>query len=135
MNNDTKIGVIGLISLLLVFGGNMVLTQNELNNAYYCPSTNEFGIFYGGISKTGLTAYPYEENRTDYVRCINSQWIKLDKYAEELNITPEQLLNSQSNKTETSITISYPNGKIYECNFFDNYINETIESIIRCNLK
>lgn len=63
--------------MLALFGGIVLLSSEEQANAYYCESTNQVGVFYGGISSTGLTAYPFKENRTNYVRC-SSLWIKLN---------------------------------------------------------
>ena len=75
---ETKyVGIIGLITLLVGFGGAIILNPTEQNNAYYCEKTNTVGVFYGGISSTGVTAYPYSQNRTKYVRC-DSGWVKMD---------------------------------------------------------
>lgn len=63
MKNKTKYRIIKLLTLLTAFGEYMTLTQQELDNSYYCSSTNQWGIFYGGVSSTGLTAYPYLENK------------------------------------------------------------------------
>jgi len=112
MENKIKYGIVGLLSLLVAFGGYMTLTQQELDNAYYCPSTSQWGIFYGGISSTGLTAYPYSQNKTDYVRCTNSKWVLLNDYANELGINSSQLIQIvQSNGTVTQGIW----GKSYSC--------------------
>jgi hypothetical protein len=142
MKNEVKYGIIGIISILLGFGGNIYLTENELDNAYFCTATEEVGIFYGGISGTGLTAYPHTENRTEYVRCnnegIKGVWILLKEYAEEQGISILEILNQQpeiepetKNITKT-ITISYPNGRIYECYFINSFINNSIQSESKC---
>jgi hypothetical protein len=98
MENKIKYGIVGLLSLLVAFGGYITLTQEELDNSYYCPSSEKFGIFYGGISSTGLTAYPYAENKSSYERCTNSRWILLKDYAKELGITSEQLMEIQNSE-------------------------------------
>jgi len=143
MNLDkTKVGLIGLITLLGVLGGNIYLSQDQLDNAYYCTATEEIGIFYGGISSTGLTAYPYEENRSGYVRCqkagIKGVWIPLQEYAKENNIEIFKIINNDTktyieNATKI-VTIEYPNGKIYECYFHNEYDNNTIKSTSECVL-
>ena len=69
MNDKVKYGIVGLLCILAGFGGNIYLTQEQLDNAFYCSATEEVGIFYGGVSSTGLTAYPYETNRSNYERC------------------------------------------------------------------
>jgi len=111
MENKIKYGIIGALSLLVAFGGYMTLTQQELDNSYYCPSSGQWGIFYGGISSTGLTAYPFTENKSGYVRCVNSKWVKLGDYASELGITPEQLMELQPEAPIQGIW-----GKQYKCN-------------------
>jgi len=72
------VGIIGIITLLLGFGGSILLTPTEQVNTYYCESSNTVGVFYGGISGTGLTAYPYIQNRTKSVKC-ETGWVKLSE--------------------------------------------------------
>lgn len=90
----TGAGIIGV--LLLVITG-MYFTPDQLNNAYICLGSEEVGIFYGGISGTGLSAYPYKENRTHAKKCysgaVKSTWVSLIKYSEETNISLNTLLN------------------------------------------
>ena len=116
MENKTKYGIAGLLTLLVAFGGYVTLTPEELDNAYYCPSTGMWGIFYGGISSTGLTAYPYSENKTDYVRCTNSKWVLLKTYAEEMGISVDQLISELPLPTE-NVSVSEKGvwGKQYLC--------------------
>ena len=128
-----KITGIGIIGLLLVVTGTMYFTPEQLDNTYYCTATEQVGIFYGGISATGLTAYPYKENRSNYERCKNIDngvWIKLKDYADEQNISIELLLNiNQVNKNQVSINY---NNKKYECVFSNKIVNESIESYSFC---
>lgn len=56
------------------------ILTNEPNNTFICTTTQEVGVFYGGISSTGLTAYPYKENRTDSKRCSNGKWVLFEDY-------------------------------------------------------
>ena len=137
--DKTKTGLIGLIILLAAFGGNLYLSEEQLDNAYFCTASEEIGIFYGGISGTGLTAYPYAENRTDYERCqkagIKGVWISLTKYAEEIGIDPLEIINQEpeldlENNTKI-ITINYPYAT-YECVFNNKFINKTLESSSIC---
>jgi len=72
--DDKLTGILMLLTLLAGYGGSLILTPEQQNNAYYCEATNQIGIFYGGLSGTRLTAYPYKENKTGYVRC-SSLWI------------------------------------------------------------
>lgn len=137
---NKNIGIVGLISLLTVFGGSIILTQEQLDNSFYCTASEEFGIFYGGISNTGLTAYPYSENRSNYIRCQNSgikgTWISLEDYANELGISPEEfLMQPKSEPSNKEITINYPNGNSYECMFSEEVTDNSISSNIKCSLK
>ena len=112
METKIKVGIIGALTLLVAFGGVMILSPGEMDNSYYCPSTGEWGIFYGGVSGTGLTAYPYEENRSGYKRCTSSKWIKLKDYAEELNITIDDLLDEDIDSVPENYV---QNGRKYLC--------------------
>lgn len=99
-------GVIGAIVLsILAVGGTFLtdFTQEEQENMYVCLANNETGIFYGGVSSSGLTAYPYAENRSDYVRCYNndgsaSEWIPIDEYLADvgLNINETSIVDVNS---------------------------------------
>ena len=143
MENKIKTGIIGLFTLLAVFGGTLYLTPEQLDNAYFCTATEEIGIFYGGISGTGLTAYPYIENRSNYERCqkvgIKGVWISLVEYAKEQEIDPMLIINKEPklNLTDNTkiVTINYANGKTYECFFISNYEDNIISSESKCILK
>lgn len=151
MENKT-IGVIGLLSLLLV-SGVIYLNPEQAENSYICLATEEIGIFYGGVSGTGLTAYPYIENRTDYVRCkkdgVNSVWVPLKDYADENGISiidliePENIIdeiddiiNDTDNMTNVingiAVTVNY-NNKTYFCVFTNEIINDSIYSTSKCD--
>jgi hypothetical protein len=90
MTDNKIVGVIGIITLLMGFGGGIILTPSEQSNAYFCEKTNTVGVFYGGISSTNLTAYPYKENRTKSVKC-DAGWTKLGeiKTFDETIIAPQ----------------------------------------------
>lgn len=95
--SNKLLGIIGTVLVLLGFGGSRVLTSDEFENSYVCDVTEEIGIFYGGISGTSYTAYPYKENRTDYERCstiggVRGKWISLRKYAATKGIDPMSFL-------------------------------------------
>ncbi len=96
-NQTITYGILGILSLAIAaFGGTMYLTEDQLDNAYVCSVNEQVGFFYGGISGTAYTAYPYSENRTDYERCIQDgnkgNWIPLKEYAEARGISIDQLL-------------------------------------------
>ncbi len=111
MNEKLKHGgLVGLITLLLIFGGNMLLTEDELNNAYICTYNEKWGVFYGGVSPTGKTAYPYIENKTNYRICRNGIWMDLRTYAETKGVDPLTLLQSSDLGSEPIIV-----AKQWEC--------------------
>ena len=90
-------GTSGVLGALLIIIGTVYFTPEQLENTYVCLATEEIGIFYGGISGTGLSAYPYKENRTDVERCYasngdKSSWVKLTDYLEDSEIDSTDLL-------------------------------------------
>lgn len=117
MDNKLIYGILGAVLVLAGFGGSLILTQDELDNAFYCTATEEVGIFYGGISGTAYTAYPYEENRTDYKRCKldgnKGIWINLKDYAKEKGVPILDILQKslEPNPIENQIS----KGKSYLC--------------------
>lgn len=107
--DKTYLGIIGVIGILIA--GGVYLTEDELNSAYICLASDEVGIFYGGISGTGLSAYPYSENRTDVERCYTlngdkSTWVKLIDYLEEQGISLDEFLQPKE-ITQQNIGKSY----------------------------
>ena len=137
LENKVKTGIIGLISLLVVFGGTLYFTPEQLDNAYYCLATKEIGICYGGISGTGLTCYPHAENRSNYERCkkdgVNSVWVPLKDYAEEQGIDILDLMTQNETKEGDVVNVQY-NGKEYFCIFTNKVINDSIISTYKCEL-
>ncbi len=97
-------GTAGVIGILLVIIGTIYFTPEQLDNAYICLATEEVGIFYGGISNTGLSAYPYKENRSDFERCYSlngdkSSWVRLTDYLEDSNIDLNEFLKPKAAET------------------------------------
>ena len=94
------LGVIGSVLLLLGFGGSLVLTPDEFDNAYVCDVTSEWGVFYGGLSGTSYRAYPNVEDRKGYKDCKTSSgvkgvWFHLKEYASDLGIDPLSFIASK----------------------------------------
>ena len=84
-------GTAGIIGIFLIIIGTIYFTPEQLDNSYICLATEEVGIFYGGISGTGLSAYPYKENRSDFERCYalngdKSSWVRLTDYLDEVGL-------------------------------------------------
>lgn len=114
VDNKVKLGVIGLISLLLGFGGSVLLTPIEFQNAYICNAT-KIGIFYGGISSTGATGYPYQKgNATGSFKCA-TKWVPLKQYTDMMGIDPYTLIQ-QSQPKQIIPPQSQSKGKQYICN-------------------
>jgi len=78
MSNITK-GVIGIVTLLSIFGGTLVLTEDQLKNMYYCDTNNNIGMF-DKLSSTGKTGYWTVDNVQKSSVCTNSKWIPLKEY-------------------------------------------------------
>lgn len=102
----------GIIGIFLIIIGTVYFTPEQLENTYVCLATEEVGIFYGGISGTGLSAYPYSENRTNVERCYasngdKSSWIKLIDYLEDSEIDLSEFLQPK--------IVSQNIGKKYLC--------------------
>jgi len=77
MVDYAKVGIVGLLTLLVGMGGVLILTPKEQAASYSCSATGQFGIFYGGISSTGKTAYPYAENKSGSKLC-STGWVKMN---------------------------------------------------------
>lgn len=97
MDNKIAYGSIGLLSLLLVFGGTMVLTQEQMNNAYVC-STNQQVYVFDHLSSTSKTGYWIENGLQKSVTCRNGIFTKLK------TVQPEQ---------------AEPSGIQYSCNQYN----------------
>ena len=85
----SRLGIIGIVSALLraTAGGTYLLVNtDELQYTYICPSNGNVGVFPGGTSSSGLTAYIYAGNSTGSKRC-SVPWEKCDVYAAKNNFT------------------------------------------------
>jgi len=85
-----RTGLIGMFLVLLVgtgggIGATLMLEPGELDHAFVCSNSGQVGIFYGGISSSGYTAYPFVENRTGSKTCsfdgVKGTWMKCADYA------------------------------------------------------
>ena len=106
-------GAVGIIGVFLAILGTIYFTPEQLENTYICLSTEEVGIFYGGISKTGLSAYPHAENRSDVERCYTSNgdkstWVKFTDYLEENGLSLDEFL-------QPKVIVQQNIGKSYLC--------------------
>lgn len=107
MIEKKDVGYLGIIGILSVIIGSIFLSSDEFANSYVCSITEEVGVFYGGISSTGYTAYPNKENRKGYERCGDlsnkGTWVKLEDYAKQKGLDPLSfLVNQKSEKNSIS---------------------------------
>jgi len=111
-------GTVGIIAILFTILGTLYFTPEQLENTYICLATEEVGIFLGGISGTGLSAYPFSENRTNVERCYasngdKSSWVKLTDYLEDSEIDISDLLKPK--EIIENVTVSQNIGRKYLC--------------------
>ena len=85
MDEKIRWGIIGLVSALAVFGGYIVLSELELNHAYYCNTNNKVGIF-ETLSKTNVTGYWHVNETRKQSTCTKSKWIPLREYCKAKGI-------------------------------------------------
>jgi len=88
-----------LISLGGVFVGNLPVDSPEAyQNTYVCDLNANYGVFYGGISGSGYSAYPNLEDRKGAIRCGSSDnrgsWSPILQYIEDNNLNIEEFLLS-----------------------------------------
>lgn len=86
MEQPIRYGIIGTITMLLLFGGVIVLSPDELDHAYYCDRNDRIGIF-ESLSSTNKTGYWHENNTLKKATCVKSAWIPLKDYCEQQGIT------------------------------------------------
>ena len=81
MGKMLNYGVIGAVILIAGLGGYILLTDEQLDNAYYCTSNEQVGIF-EYLSSTDKTGYWYEDGVRKQSTCRNGYWIPLREYCE-----------------------------------------------------
>ena len=100
---DAKIGygITIILSMLVGFGGQTYLSQDQLDHSYFCTANNKVMLF-DKLSSTGKTGY-YTINTTQKsVTCTNGQWIKLADYAKSQGIDPNTLLEQSQSISSTA---------------------------------
>lgn len=109
MSENTRRGVIGLVALLLGFGGSMMLDQDSIDHGYVC-NMNEKLAFFDRLSSTSKTGYWMEGGIEKSSACTNGQWIKLSAYAQSKGVSVEQMLIQIQ-----SVKPAAPTAKSYYC--------------------
>ena len=92
----TIAGLVGLVLILAGFGGNALFTEDEFDNAYVCPLTEEVGVFHR-LSASGKTGYYFDTQGLELkVACrsgrVYEPWIKLNDYAKSKGVDPLSLI-------------------------------------------
>lgn len=98
---DTKIiaGIIGVIGLLLGWGGNIVLSQDQVDNSYVCNANGNVGLFQR-LSDTTKSGYYIDETGVERQKiCRDGNWLPLKQYAKDAGV----VLNTLEQKVETVI--------------------------------
>lgn len=103
MVESQKTGVIGVFALVLsmIVGGSLYFSPSELESTYICSVNEEVGVFLGGISSTGYSAYPEQESKTGRVYCLSDsgekgKWLKIEDYLDSKNISIQDFFNSSN---------------------------------------
>jgi hypothetical protein len=99
MDKKITYGVAGLVTILAIFGGYLIFTDDELDKAWYCDINGRVALF-EELSSTNKTGYWYEDGIRKQSTCTNSKWIPLRDYCESqgfpnckgLDITPAPVL-------------------------------------------
>lgn len=93
MDNKLIGGIIGIVSLLLGFGGSLLLNPDQLAKAYVCTSNEKIGVF-DRLSSTSKTGYYLDNGVEKSSVCTSGLWLKLEVYAQSKGVSIEQLLQS-----------------------------------------
>lgn len=98
-NKNITYGMIGFLALIVAtMGGTMLLTEDQLNNAYIC-STNQNVVIADHLSSTSKTAYWINENNVSSSKtCTNGLWLNLKQYAKDNSLDINILLQNVNNE-------------------------------------
>ena len=80
-------GIIGVIGLLLGFGGSQLISIDIVDNSYVCSSNDKLGIFDRLSGARGY--YTNEVGEEKYNTCINGNWVTVKDYAKSKGIDPK----------------------------------------------
>ena len=111
MVDKTKAGLLGLITILAVFGGTQYLEPSQLDKTYVCELTEQIGIF-DRLSGTSKTGYYFEDGEEKRLACrigrTYGKWILIKEYCKDRGINVNDLLNKK-------IEFNYRPGVKYKC--------------------
>jgi len=95
-----------IVSMLIGFGGNELLTEKQIQNTYICPLTEEVGVFdrLSGSEKTGYSLVNgIEEGFPCRIGRDYEPWIPLLEYAESQGVDISELIQKDTIKKDTSM--------------------------------
>ena len=113
-NQKITYGMIGILSLIVAaLGGNVFLTEDQLDNAYIC-SINQEVVIADHLSSTSKTAYWIDENSVEQSKvCRNGLWLNLKQYAKDNDLDINILL--QNINQDHSGNFAPASGLQYRC--------------------
>lgn len=118
--DNKRTGLIAVVTAIIAFGGSMALTPVEMDEAYYCPLTEQVGIF-DRLSDSMKTGYYMEGDVEKRVACRSGNtydtWIPLREYAEMQGIPLEEVINPVTECDYGSSAIVMGIQGSYECRF------------------
>ena|SRR3990167_2263139 len=108
-------GLLGAVLVLMGFGGSLLLTQDQLDNAYVC-TTNENVAIFQRLSSTMKTGYYLDENGVEQsIVCRNGFWVSLKEYATSKGVTIDSLLQKSLLISDSNYTTQWKNVIQYRC--------------------
>ena len=86
-NQKITYGIVGILALLAGFGGNMLLTQEQMNLAYVCSTTSQVGVF-TSIQTNSTTSIGIYKNGTKNVQVpCSGEWTKLSSIFKQTGLS------------------------------------------------
>jgi hypothetical protein len=104
MDNKIAGGLIGVLTLLLAFGGTIYLTQEQQNMAYSCSTTNQVYLC-ESLSSTNKTCYWTVNATKKSATCTNGFFTKI--YFGPTELPPPVIISPE------------PSGIQYYCNQYN----------------
>lgn len=124
--DNAKIGLLGLVTVLAIYGGGLTLTSNEAENTYYCSLTNEIAVFQR-LSSTMKTGYYTLDGVEKSVSCRSgtsyAPWITLRVYAEQSDLNYEDIIASANNVIVDSVVVQGRQGEV-DCDYSQGFIGK-----------
>ena len=130
MVTKDKIGLLGLITILTIYGGTTTLNLSEADKTYYCSLTNQIGIFQR-LSSTAKTGYYLLDGIEYSVSCRSGSayapWVSLREYLSEQGLNFEDILQP-SVPVDTNYSVLRGRQGLLSC----AYIDGAIETYSKC---